>query len=64
MGVSRKIEGCFNGILCGFQRCLEVQCFFRRVSKVFQGCLKEILRVLKDRMRSVLRDLQGNVKGI
>ena len=22
-GVSRKIEGCFNGVLSGFQECLE-----------------------------------------
>ena len=36
--VSRKIEGCFNGVLSGFQGCLqEVEWCLRQVSKVFQG---------------------------
>ena len=33
---------------------------FREVSKVFQVCLEEVLRVLQGRLRGVPRDLKGN----
>ena len=54
-----------------FKRCLkEVQWVFekfngclRKVSKVFQGHFKEVLRVLQGRLRYVPRD-QGSFKGI
>ena len=55
-GISRKIEGCFNGVLSGFQRC-EVQWVFERsfdgVSRMFQGSLKGVSRMIMD----VPRDL-------
>ena len=35
----------------------------RKVSKVFQGCSKEVLRVLQGRLRGVPKD-QGSFKGI
>ena len=45
-GVSRKITGCFNGILYGFQRCgKKFNGCLRKVSKVFQGCCKEVVMV-------------------
>ena len=42
---SRKNEGCFNGVLCGFQECLkEVQWVFegsfQGVSRFFKGSFK------------------------
>jgi len=44
-GVSMKIEGWFKGDFSGFQEYLkEVQRNFRKVSKVFQGSLKGVLR--------------------
>ena len=46
-GVSRRIKGCFNGGLSGFQGCLkEVQWVFE---EEFQKCFKEVLRVLQGR---------------
>ena len=45
-GVSRKITGCLNGILYGFQRYgKKFNGWLRKVSKVFQGCFKEVVRV-------------------
>ena len=58
-GVSRKIEGCLNGILYGFQRCVKkFNGCLRKVSKVFQACFKEGLRVFEGRLRDVLRGIQ------
>ena len=47
--VSKKIEGRFNGVLSGFQRCLkEVQWVFEEsfkcVSRMFQGILRGVSR--------------------
>ena len=54
--VSRKIEGCSNGVLSEFQGCLkEVQWGFEGSSQ--QGCFKEVLKVLQGRLRGVWRDL-------
>ena len=45
---SRKIEGCFNGVLSGFQRCLtEFNGCLREVSKAFQRFCKRVLRVFQ-----------------
>ena len=45
--VSRKIEGCFEGVFSGFQGYLkeiqrEFQGCFKYVSRKFQGCFKEL----------------------
>ena len=42
-GVSRKIEGCSNRLLSGFQGCLkEFQWVLREVLKVFHGSFKGV----------------------
>ena len=63
-GVSKKIEGYFNGVLSGFQRFKKKfnGCLWK-ISKVFQRCFKEVLRVLQGRLGNVPRD-QGSFKGI
>ena len=62
MGESRKIEGCFNKIVCGFQRCLKgFNVCFR---KVFQGCFKEVVRVFQGRLKGVLMKLYVGFKGV
>ena len=49
--VSRKIEECVKGVLCGFQGYLkevqrEFQGSFKFVTRKFQGCSKKDFRVL------------------
>ena len=49
MKVLRKIEGCFNGVLSGFQECLKeveevFEVSFQGVPKMFQGCFKVVSR--------------------
>ena len=46
-----------------FQECLKGVLSFKGVSRKFQGCSKEVLRVLQGRLRDVSRD-QGSFKGI
>ena len=53
MGVSRKIEGCFNGVLSVFQG------YLKEVQWVFEESFKGV-----SRWRGVSRDLQGNFTGI
>ena len=44
-GISRKIKGCFNEVLSGFQGCLkESEWVFEGLSKVFQGCFKKVFK--------------------
>ena len=55
-GVSKKIEGCSNGVLCGFQRCLkEVQWVFEESSKGVSRGFQRSFRVLLGRLRDVPR---------
>ena len=59
-GISRKIKGCFNGVLSGFQGCLkESEWVFEGVSKVFQGCFKEVLGVFRETFKGDSRELLG-----
>ena len=47
-GVPRKIEGCFKEVFSGVQGYLKiVQRQFQRAPMVFQGCSKEVSRVLR-----------------
>ena len=57
-GVSRKIEGCLNGILYGFQRCeKKFNDCLREVSKMFYGCFEKVFREFQGTWRGVLGDL-------
>ena len=46
-GVSRKSEGCFNGVLCGFLRFKGSSRSLKHVSRKFSGCFQEVLRVFQ-----------------
>ena len=66
--VSRKIEGCFNGVLSGSQWCLkEVQWVFARK---IEECSKGHLRVIQGRfkaqgyLKEVQMVFQGSFKNI
>ena len=46
---SRKIEGCFNGVLSGFQR----------VQWVFEGSFQGVSKILQESFKSVSRRMKG-----
>ena len=59
-GISRKIKGCFNEVLSGFQGCLkESEWVFEGVSNVFQGCFKEVLGVFRETFKGDSRENLG-----
>ena len=65
-GDSRKIEGCFNGVLSGIQRCLqEVQWVleesFKVVSRMFQGSFKGVPTKIEGCSQIPPRELQVSV---
>ena len=50
----KLFQGCFNGVLSGFQGCLlEVEWCLRQVSKVFQGRLRGVFESLKGGSREL-----------
>ena len=66
-GDSNKIEGCFNGVLSGFQEYLkEVEWLFegslQGVSWMYQGSFKGVLRKIEGCSESPLRVIQGSFK--
>ena len=69
MGDSRKIEGCFNGVLNGIQRCLqEVQWVFEEsfkvFSRLFQGSFKGVSRKSQGCFTKVSMTCQDNSKEV
>ena len=50
---SRKIEGCFNGVLSGFQACLN------EVEWVFEGSFQSVSRMFSGHFKGVLRKIVG-----
>ena len=52
MKISRKIEGCFEGVLRVFQE------NFKVVSMKFQGCFMKVSRVFLEFCKGVSRKLQ------
>ena len=68
-GVSKKIKGCFNGVLSGCQRCLkEIQWVFEQsfksVSRMFQRSFKGVSRKIKGCSKIPSIGIQGSFKGI
>ena len=62
-----KIDGCFDGVLSGFQECLkEVEWMFKRslqgVSKMFQGSFEGVSRKIEGCSETPLRVIQGSLK--
>ena len=58
-GVPRKfflIEGCFNGVLSGFQACLN------EVEWVFEGSFQSVSRIFSGHFKGVSRKIVG-IKG-
>ena len=43
----KEVQGCFNGVLCGFQRFKGCSRSLMNVSQKFSGCFKEVLRVFQ-----------------
>ena len=67
-GDSRKIEGCFNGVLSGIQTCLqEVQWVFeesiKSVARMFQGSFKGVLTKIEGCSQIPSMVIQGRFKG-
>ena len=59
-GVSREIEGCFNGVLSGSLGCLkEVHWLFEESFKMLQGCFKEVLGVFRETFKGDSMELRG-----
>ena len=50
---SRKIEGCFNGVLSGFQVCLN------EVEWVFEESFQSVLRMFSGHFKGVSRKIVG-----
>ena len=50
---SRKIEGCFNGVLSGFQACLN------EVEWVFEGSFQSVSRMFSGHFKDVSRKIVG-----
>ena len=64
---SRKIEGCFNGVLSGFRACWNkvewvFEGSFQGVSRMFQGRFKAVWRKIEGSSESPLRVIQGSFK--
>ena len=62
-----KIDGCFDGVLSGFQECLkEVEWMFVRslqgVSKMFQGSFEGVSRKIEGCSETPLRVIKGSLK--
>ena len=62
--VSRKIEGCFNGVLSWFQAYSnEAEWVFEgSVSRMFSGNFKGVSRKIDGYSKSPLRVIQGSLK--
>ena len=73
MGVSRKIDGCFNRPLRVFQgvivnskklkKCISFKHVSRMFLGFFKGCFKQVSRVLQESFKED-RVFQGNFKGV
>ena len=54
------MKWCFNEVLSGVQgRLKEVKLVFEGVSKVFQGCFKEVLGEFRETFKGDSRELLG-----
>ena len=67
-GVTRKIKGCFNGVLSGFQGCLKVVQWvfeesYKGIPRMFQGNFKGVKRKIELCSWRPSRVIQGSRNG-
>ena len=58
-GASRKFQGGFNGVLCGFQRFKGCSRSLMNVSQKVSGCFMEVLRVFQGSFKVDSRKFYG-----